>query len=75
VTVAAVTESLTHSADLLENEEIFKLGQCLGASCNSPDLSAFFLPGSLPIGVPEPASLTLLAAGLLGTTLIGRRRA
>jgi len=69
-----VTETLTHSADLLTQEEIFQLGQCLGASCDSPDLSAFFKPGSIPDSVPEPASLTLLAAGVLGTTLVRRRR-
>ena len=69
-----VTELLTHSADLLTQEEIFQLGQCLGASCGSPDLSAFFRPGSIPDSVPEPTTLSLLAAGVLGTTLIRRRR-
>jgi len=69
-----VTELLTHSADLLTNEEIFQLGQCLGASCDSPDLSAFFKPGSIPGSVPEPASFGVLAAGMLGLCLVRRRR-
>jgi hypothetical protein len=69
-----VTELLTHSADLLSFEEMFQLGECLGASCNSPDLSAAFVAGSIPEGVPEPASLALLGAGVLGTGLVRLRR-
>jgi hypothetical protein len=69
-----VTELLTHSADLLTFEELFQLGQCLGASCDSPDLSAFFKPGVIPSSAPEPASLALLGAGVLGTIAIRRRR-
>jgi phosphatidylinositol-3-phosphatase len=69
-----VTEPLTHSADLLTEEEIFQLGQCLGASCGSPDLAAFFQAGSIPNSVPEPTSLLLLSVGLLGTGLLRRRR-
>ncbi len=69
-----LTELLTHSADLLTQEEIFQLDNCLGASCDSPDLAAFFQAGSIPDSVPEPASLALLATGVLGTTLVRRRR-
>ena len=69
-----VSELLTHSADLLTFEEMYQLGQCLGASCDSPDLAAFFQPGSIPARVPEPASLGLLGVGVLGTCLLRRRR-
>jgi hypothetical protein len=68
-----VTESLTHSADLLSMEEMFRLEQCLGASCNSPDLSAFFKAGALPSAVPEPASVVLLGTCLIGLLLVRRR--
>lgn len=54
-----VTQLLTHSASLLTEEEIFQTGQCLLAACNSPDLSAAFLPGVIPATVPEPATLSL----------------
>jgi hypothetical protein len=69
-----VTENLTHSADLLTNEEIFQTGSCLLAACSSPDLSAAFVSNSIPtgVGVPEPTTMAVLGAGLIG--LIGTRR-
>ncbi len=65
-----VTTNLTHSADLLTMEEVFQLGQCLGASCTSPDLSSFFQAGVIPNSVPEPASIVLVGAGILGLGLV-----
>lgn len=69
-----VTVPLTHSADLLTEEEIFQLGQCLGASCSSPDLSAFFQAGAIPDSVPEPASMALFGLGALTLGALRRRR-
>jgi len=69
-----VTETLTHSADLLTQEEIFQLGQCLGASCGSPDLSAFFTADSIPGSVPEPASLLLFGPGAIVLKALRRRQ-
>jgi hypothetical protein len=69
-----VTEQLTHSADLLSMEELFQLDQCLGASCSSPDLSAFFVADALPSSVPEPTSVTLIGAGIAGLRAVRRRK-
>ncbi|HLG86120.1 MAG TPA: alkaline phosphatase family protein [Alphaproteobacteria bacterium] len=69
-----VTEALTHSADVLSIEELFQLDACLGASCSSPDLSAFFAAGALPDTVPEPASLALMGAGIAGVGAVRRRK-
>jgi hypothetical protein len=66
-----VTSPLTHSADLLTEEEIFHLGRCLGASCSAPDLSAFFVPYSFSATVPEPTTFALVGIGLVG---LRRRR-
>ena len=56
----------THASDLLTMEEVFQLGQCLGASCTANSLSDLFVPGAIPSSVPEPASLSILGVGLLG---------
>jgi hypothetical protein len=69
-----VTTPLTHSADLLTEEEIFQLGQCLGASCDSPDLAPFFQAASIPGSLPEPASITLFGLGVIALGALRRRR-
>ena len=69
-----VTELVTHSGSLLTDQEIFQAGPCLLASCGATDLSAAFRPGSIPTGVPEPASIALFGAGLLGL-FCARRKA
>jgi hypothetical protein len=70
-----VTELVTHSGSLLTDQEIFQTGACLLASCGATDLSAAFLPGSIPSSVPEPASIVVLCAGLLGLVRTRRRTA
>jgi hypothetical protein len=67
-----VTENVTHSGSLLTDQEIFQTGACLLASCGATDLSAALVSGSIPDSVPEPASIAVLGAGLLG--LFGARR-
>ena len=68
-----VTEVVTHSGSLLTDQEIFGTS-CLLASCGATDLSAAFVPGSIPSRVPEPISLALLGTGLFGFALIRRHR-
>jgi phosphatidylinositol-3-phosphatase len=68
-----VTELVTHSGSLLTDQEIFQTGACLLASCGATDLSAAFLPGSIPTGVPEPASIAVLGVGLFGLLQLRRR--
>ena len=46
-----VTELVTHSGSLLTDQEIFGTN-CLLVSCGATDLSAAFLPGSIPSSVP-----------------------
>lgn len=68
-----VTEMVTHSGSLLTDQEIFQTGACLLASCGATDLSAAFLPGSIPSNVPEPVSIAIFGAGLLGLFLAHRK--
>jgi hypothetical protein len=62
--------SYTHSSDLLTLEQI--TGQpCLADACNATSLSDLFVPGT----VPEPASMAILASGVMGLIAARRRRA
>ena len=70
-----VTELVTHSGSLLTDEEIFQTGYCLLAACGATDLSAAFLPGSIPATVPEAPSVALFGFGALALLLMRRRRA
>ena len=63
----------THSSDLLTMQEIYGVGPCILDACNATDLSDLLVKGSVRSGrIPEPASMTLLGAGLIG--LFGARR-
>jgi hypothetical protein len=64
----------SHSSDLLTMQEIFGVGPCLGDACNANDLSDLFVAGTIPTNVPEPASLALLAVGMVGLQVRRRRR-
>ncbi|MBV8606247.1 MAG: PEP-CTERM sorting domain-containing protein [Singulisphaera sp.] len=74
------TTVYSHSSDLKTMEEIFGvygpkgyLGDAGSAGVN--DLSNLFLPGAVPVPVPEPASAIMMALGLGGVVVIGRRLA
>jgi len=64
----------THSSDLLTMDEIFGLDTCFGNSCSGlNDLSDLFKADTIP-PLPEPASLSLFAAGCAGLFAARRRR-
>lgn len=68
----------THSSDLLTWQEVFDVGPCLRAACSANDLSDLFVPGSIPSGIsstiPEPVTISVFAAGLLGLGVTRRWR-
>jgi hypothetical protein len=62
----------THSSDLLTNELL--TGQpCLADACNATPLTDLFVAGAIP-AVPEPASLAVMASGLVALLRLRRRR-
>jgi phosphatidylinositol-3-phosphatase len=74
------TTVYTRSSDLKTLQDIFGvygpngyLGDAGSAGVN--DLSNLFLPGVVPAPVPEPASAIMMALGLGGVVVIGRRLA
>jgi hypothetical protein len=74
------TTNLTHSSDLKTMQEIFGVGTTTtpsgfigdAASAGTNDLANLFVPGTVPVGVPEPASLTFL--GMATICVFTRRR-
>ena len=68
-----------HSSDLRTMEEIFGLDPAhgyswLGGSAGATDLSDLFVNGAIPVGVPEPATWTLMIGGFGVLGLFARRR-
>ena len=74
------TTAYTHSSDLKTLQDIFGVYGPSGylgdaGSADTNDLSNMFLPGVVPAPVPEPASVIMMALGLGGVVVIGRRLA
>lgn len=70
------TLNYTHSSDLKTMQEIFQVGPLLGdaGSAGTFDLSDMFLPGTIPVTVPEPSSLVLCCLGAIVCLARLRRR-